>query len=168
MFTGITKDVCVAAWDIILPNIHSASLANLVNKFAGTFVVLDPRVTYTSQTIEEMPVLFKVSIINDSAELMAKYEEIALAKAYITFKRRMPSAIVQQRFPYLYNEGDTKWGGSTITEGGLIVAFSGVEAYGDEWFSELMASTITFLCRRGMLNKNDGVMTLESGFIGEG
>ena len=166
-FTGITKDHCWPAWDLIQLIIRDAAKKKFINKLAGTIVVLEPRIPYTGQPIQDLPILFKAGIAYDDPEAVIKYDEIAIDKAYITWKTGLPSAVVQQRYPYLYQNGDTKWGGSTITEGGLIVAFSGVEAFGDEWISELMASTVTFFCRRGMLHKEIGVMAFpDQGFIG--
>lgn len=168
MFNGISDRLCEDAWSLLYPTLREAADTGVTNKFAGCIVVLDPRATYRGQPTVEDVVLYTSSIhMPEPDDANDKYVRIAMAKAYVTFKHRMPSAVVQQRYPYLYEDGDTKWGGSTITPGGLIVAFSGVQAHFDEMIAEMLASIITALCRDGMLNKDRGVMFQDTSFIGE-
>ena len=137
VFTGISEMICDVAWMVIRPSIEKAASAGITNKLAGAMIVLDPR-------SEEEFVLY-ANVIDDAQDPI--YSNIAMAKASVTFKHRKPSSVVQQQYPYLYQEGDTKWGGCTIDAGGLIVALSGVQAVYDEMISEWMASAIRALSR---------------------
>lgn len=163
MFVGISKEICEQADKILAPAIARAVKRGVTNKLAGCIVVLDPRMPYIGQAADNLPVIFKSTINDELAD--AKYVQIAYHKAWLTFKYRLPSAIIQQQYPYLYAEGNTKWGGSTIDDGGLIVAFSGVQAVFDEMIAEWYASSIRALCRWEM-TKPDGVMSSDSSFIG--
>lgn len=156
MFTGLNEHICATAWETILPAVEAAASNGTTNKLAGCIVVLDLKQDYRlfSRTIGE-------------PEDNEKYIAIATAKAHISQKTGLPSSRVQQEFPYLYEAGDTKWGGSVVAPGGLVVAFSGVQAVFDEMIAEWMASAIRALCRWEM-TKPDGVMSTDSSFLGEG
>lgn len=156
MFTGLNEQICATAWETILPAIEAAANNGTTNKLAGCIVVLDLRQDYR---------LFTRTI--GTPDDNAKYSAIANAKAQLSRKTGLPSSRVQQEFPYLFEVGDTKWGGSTVAPGGLVVAFSGVQAVFDEMIAEWMASAIRAICRNEM-NKPDGVMSGDFSFIGEG
>ncbi|MCL2869445.1 hypothetical protein FWF48_01380 [Candidatus Saccharibacteria bacterium] len=102
--------------------------------------------------------------IDPKAKDAAKYRELALAKAFVSLKTGMASSLVQTQYPYLYDAGDTKWGGSTIMPGGIIIGFSGVQAVFDEMIAEWMASAIRAIYRDIMTCKG-GMMDQPSGFI---
>lgn len=53
---------------------------------------------------------------------------------------KLPSSMIQTQYPHPYVLGNTKWGGDTVDEGGLVVAFSGVQAMHDKMISEWMVS----------------------------
>ena len=165
MFTGVDQVICAVAWELVQPSIKRAANLGVVNKCNGVVIVLDPRKRPVHGTLDECKnaVMFKSALGNGSD--YSKYGDIALSKAHVTFKNQMPSSVVQQQFPHLYEVGNTKWGGSTIDAGGLIVAFSGVQAVYDEMIAEWMASAIRALCRWEM-TKTDGVMDSDSSFIG--
>ena len=154
MFVGIDADLCQKAWRMIWPAVQEAADLKVTNKLAGTIVVMAPG--------DETAVF--VQMIGEDPD--PKYTEIAFAKADISVRTGMPSSIVQQQFPYLYQEGDTKWGGSTVLPGGVVVAFSGVQAVFDEMISEWMASAIRALCRHEMTRPDGGVMLADYSFIG--
>ena len=155
-FAGVTANICQVAWEIALPSIKLASEGGVTNKpvAVGTIVVLNPH-TGT--------VLFQARV-NDSHPSVAKYDEIALAKAQVTFETQLPSRKVQQDAPHLYRAGWTKWGGSTIQDG-LVVAFSGVQAVFDEAIAKSVAAWIIALCQDEM-TRDGGVMDSESSYVG--
>lgn len=154
MFTGLSKEVCQQAWDMIYPSIAHAANHCITNKHAGTMVV-------ARQARADNTFFFHVSVKGSDE----KYLSIATQKAELSLRTGLPSSVVQHQYPYLYQEGDTKWGGSTVLPGGVVVAFSGVQAVYDEMFAEMMASAIKGLCRYEMV-KPHGVMSHESAIIG--
>lgn len=132
---------------------------NVTNKFAGTIVVCIRR-----PGDEIMDPIFTASI-DDQYPSSAKYENIATAKAKVSWETGLPSRKVQQDAPHFYRKGMTKWGGSVI-ENGLIVAFSGVEAVFDEAIAGTMLRWIVALCQHEM-TREGGVMDRDTSFIGE-
>lgn len=162
---SLSYDLCNAAWKLIKPAIAAAAQDRTLNKFAGTIVVLNPEYDERDDHSHE-PIVLYSDTLDAFHENALKYKEIALSKALVTKRTGMPSSLVQTQYPYLYREGDTKWGGSTIDTSGLIVAFSGVQAVYDEMIAEWMASTIRALSRNEM-TRPDGVMASDSAFIGQ-
>jgi hypothetical protein len=156
VFTGINRDICEMAWQMVLPAIEASDDARVTNKFDGCIVVIDPR-PHRQGTI-----IFREVIRTTTPQ---KYRDLAIDKAQLTQEHKLPSSVIQQQFPYLFNEGDSKWGGSTIDDGGLIVAFSGVQAVFDEMIAEWMASAIRALCRHEM-TREGGVMSEDYSYIG--
>jgi len=152
-FTGINKEICQTAWDLALPSVRRAAQAGVVNKLAGTIVVLHPK---TGE-------LYFVSLINLGHPDAAKFTGIAEAKAKVSWETGLPSRVVQQSAPHLYQPGWTKWGGSAV-ENGLVVAFSGVQAVFDEAISWQVLKWIVALCQHEM-TKEQGVMASGSSYI---
>jgi hypothetical protein len=163
MFIGLSTEICRTAWSMILPAVEAAAEQEITNKFAGCIVVFEPSARAEYINTGHVRPLF-TDAIGTAAEV-EKYTQIATMKGYVSLRTGMSSSRVQQEYPYLYYTGDTKWGGSTISPGGLVVAFSGVQAVFDEMISEWMASAIRALCRFEM-TKPDGVMNQESAVIG--
>ncbi|MCA9349192.1 hypothetical protein KC878_03575 [Candidatus Saccharibacteria bacterium] len=156
MFTGISEGVCGFAWHtMVLPAIQPLADIGVINKHAGCIVVVDPNAP-------EFQVIFTATI--NGAEEDQKYMHIAMAKAAVSHRTGLSSSLVQTQYPYRYREGDTKWGGSTVDRGGLVVAFSGVQAVYDEMISEWMASAIRALCRNEMM-RSGGVMENDNSFL---
>ncbi len=153
MFKGLSHEICQQAWELVLPAIRNAAETGVTNKLAGTIVVLYPGT--------DVPV-FTAQIDPDQDQ---KYVEIASKKALLSARTGMPSSVIQQQCPHLYEIGDTKWGGSTVMPGGIVVAFSGVQAVFDEMIAEWVASAIRAICRYEM-TKPDGVMLANSAIIG--
>jgi len=159
MFTGLSEEICKEAWAGVQPLIEHFVGTKRFNKFKGTVVVVDPRVidrpkSADAQVVFDNARIFMGFVGDDEDE---KYTAVALSKAFVTWKTGLPSSIVQQQHPYTYSLGDTIWGGSTVTVGGLIVAFSGVQQVHDEAISEIMASLIRSICRDEM-TMSDGVL----------
>ena len=84
-------------------------------------VILDPTVKYSPDIDPNDAVLEFLPHGNPNQ----KYKDVALSKAAISWRTGLPSHLVQQAYPYLWEYGDTKWGGSAAREG-LVVACSGL------------------------------------------
>lgn len=154
MFVGLTREICQKAWEIVEPSTAHAADMGIITDWAGTIVVLDPR---------NGDVLFqdRVRRPHPKADTI---DEIALAKAKVSWDTGLTSRQVQQNAPHLYRTGMTKWGGSAV-ENGLIVAFSGVQAVFDEAIAWSVLKWIIALCQHEM-TKPDGVMASAVSFIG--
>lgn len=139
MFTGISTDICAAAWEMLLPAVERAAALGVTNGLKGTVIVLDP-------TSPERGVLFTGHVGEPEAKLL----ENATAKAAVTVRTGLDSSRVRQDFPHLYREGDIKWPGAILRDG-LVVAFSGVQGEFDEMICEWMVSAIRAICRDAML-----------------
>ncbi|MGC1176683.1 MAG: hypothetical protein WA843_01315 [Candidatus Saccharimonadales bacterium] len=120
----------------------------------GCLVVLDPKVPrepkYKESSVDpEHPfkelVLFEYTW-GQETDWEHDYRKVARAKAFASWKTGLPTRLINQSAPYLYEPGFTKWPGSAVGPGGLVVAFSGVEDYFDEMFSEIMLAIIKGLC----------------------
>jgi hypothetical protein len=159
LFTGLSEGICQRAWVGTESYIATMVTAGEFNKFAGTIIVVDPRVIDRPKD-EHVDRVFDSAIIFtafvDGVE-DPNYTEVAYSKALVSWRTGLPSSIVQMSEPYAYSEGDTFWGGSTVLPGGLVVAFSGVQQCHDEAISEVMASTIRSISRDEM-TKRDGVI----------
>lgn len=153
MYSGLTEDICQQAWEIVLPSIEHAAATDVTNKQAGTIVVLDP---YTGD-------LLFVEAVDPNHPDVRKYDEIAHAKARVSWETGLPSRIVQQEAPHLYKPGMTKWGGAVI-EHRVVVAFSGVQAVFDEAIAWSMLAWIFAFCRNEM-TKPDGTMANNDSYI---
>ena len=160
MYQGLTPEICQTAWTITLGSVTNANNLDVANKFAGTIVVCYPR-THAS---ERIAVVFATDI-DPSSPNATKYEDIAIAKAKVSWETGLPSRKVQQDAPHLYRLGMTKWGDSVV-ENGLIVAFSGVQAVFDEAIAGTMLRWIVALCQNEM-TREGGVMEADTNFIGE-
>lgn len=97
MFTGLTREICETAWEICLPSLAQAAKLGVSNKLAGTIVVLDP---WTGEC------LFSGVVDLDHPDKL-KYDEIALAKARVSWETGLTSRQVQQDAPHLYRPGMT-------------------------------------------------------------
>ncbi|HUC87013.1 MAG TPA: hypothetical protein VMR75_01630 [Candidatus Saccharimonadales bacterium] len=120
------------------------------NREAGFLAVLDPTRLYEPK-YHDGPVnedfLSEVVLWSEVFGVAQDWEHpfhvIALAKAYATFKYRLPAHVIVQQAPYLLEPEFTKYGGSAIDPiGGLIVAFSGVQEHFDRQISEMILSTL--------------------------
>lgn len=154
VFEGVSPYICQLAFEACRPAIQAAAEMGLINKHAGTLIVLNPSTG---------AVLFE-EVIDETHPSANKYSEIAGAKAFVSWETGLPSRVVQQEAPHLYEDGMTKWGGAVI-EHKLVVAFSGVEAVFDEAIAWMVLSWILGICRHEM-TKPDGVMAADYSFIG--
>ncbi len=153
MYTGLTKDICAQAWDIVLPAIKAAHDAGVINGYTGTVVVVDP-------ASADGDILF-TGIVGD--EENADTMTFAPAKTKVALRTGMPSWLVGEAHPHLYQPGDIKYPGAIISHG-LVVAFSGVEGYHDEMIAEWMASAIRGICRE-LMHGEGGPMRAADPFL---
>lgn len=173
-FVGLTHEHCAIGRIMIDPSITWGMSGGIFKRAAGHLVVLDPRLPYEPKYrsfrddnfLDEV-VLYQYSW-GDPTTWEAPFGWVALSKAYASWKTGLPSREIQQMHPYLYEEGWTKYGGSVVLPGGLVVAFSGIQPWFDEMISGWMAYAIQGLCLDAMHRPNDGVMANEGLiFLGE-
>ena len=155
-FTGINHEICEIAWLMTLPMVTYLAQTGVTTREDGCIVVANPHE-------RQFEILFSVTVQPVSADNL-KYYDIATAKAQQSHRTGMSSSMMQTQYPHLYLSGDTKWGGSTVAPGGLVVAFSGVQAVFDELIAEVMASCIRALCRYEM-TRQGGVMDSDSAWL---
>lgn len=160
MYAGLSNEICHMAWAITKASTLEAARHHVTNKAAGTIVVCSPRTIVN----DDFDVLYRSDVDSDHPN-RNKYEEIAIAKAKVSWNTGLSSRKVQQDAPHLYQPGMTKWGGSVI-ENGLIVAFSGVQAVFDEAIAGTMLRWIVTLCQHEM-TREGGMMDSDASFIGE-
>jgi hypothetical protein len=178
-FTGLTEELCVEALDIVRPSIAHAMNSGVVKREQGWLVVLNPRIPQEPKYMlnigqhdnpkREVP--FDELVLFDCGWDLPKnwdhpYDAVARAKAFASWKTGLPAHRIQQEAPYLYEEGWTKYGGSAVGEGGLVVAFSGVEEYFDQMFSEMMVAAIKGVCLHKMHGPEGVIANEDITFLG--
>ena len=167
MFTGLTAELCNKALEIVRPTIEAAMENGTFKRKQGYLFVLDPTIPWEPKYQDvgnkaDSPfntdvILFQESW-EDSRRWDAPFGVVAIQKAFASWKTGLSAQDIQQKAPYLYQRGWTKWGGSSVGEGGLVVAFSGVQAYYDQMISEMMLAAIRAVCLHEMHSEN-GVMS---------
>ena len=172
MFPGLTEEVCDKAFDITSTAFKTAGLMEVTNRTAGTLVVVNPLASPSSSDpskvgLDEVEEHLVFSRRIDLRHLMArKFDEIALTKARDIWVLRsllgpnFSGLDIQVRFPHLYVPGMTKWHGG-ICEGGVPVAFSGVQGHYDEAAARTFITWAIAICRNSMAR----VMESDSAFI---
>lgn len=165
----LTRAMCERAWNVVLAAVETAAGDGVINKHAGTIVVLDPTMAYAPSVRISSVALFMEHVTAAHPE-WHKYRDFAQAKAMLSWRTGRSSRDVQQNAPHLYlepqntgDQGDVKWGGSVVRDG-LIVAFSGVQPEYDEWIADTMAGLLIAMCRREM-TKSDGLMEAGNDFV---
>jgi len=136
VFTGITREICEQAWQIVEPGIARAAELEVVWSFTGTLVVLDP-------IADDGSVLFEA---HAGGKVNEPTVEFAKAKAALVHRTRRDTSSLRDSAPHLYAAGDVKWPGGIIRDG-LIVAYSGVQGELDEMIAEWFASAVRGICR---------------------
>ncbi|HVX48235.1 MAG TPA: hypothetical protein VHA05_02670 [Candidatus Saccharimonadales bacterium] len=171
-FVGLTRPQCSKALAIVEPAIQMAMFEKIVKRRQGFMVVLNPKIQrepkYKKPDAKFMEdVVLFTSHFGNPEEWDHPFDDIAISKAFISWMTGLPSRQVQLMYPYLYQEGWTKFGGSAVRPGNLIAAFSGVEEHYDEMFAALMLDAITGVCLHEM-HGPDGVMAHKSiTYLGE-
>lgn len=133
MVARSTKDVFLDAYE-----------KGIVRRNHCGLVILDPTILYfPMRTRDEewnrfvTEAVLYIARVGDRRQWEHHYDLIALRKAWLTWKYRLPSRIIQNSFRYFLEEFDTIFGGSVIDEGGLITSFSGVHPEHDEGFANM-------------------------------
>ncbi len=168
MYTGLTEELCQVALEIIRPTIEAAMEKEVVKRKQGCLIVLDPTKPWEPKYKDWRSVAFQEDIVlfmqlwDDDRPWDGPFGEVALSKAFASWKTGLSGWRIQQECPYLYEKGWTKWGGSAVAEGGLVTSFSGVEAYFDQMISEMDLAAIKGVCMLGMHHKETGVMNDDS------
>jgi hypothetical protein len=139
MFTGISREICATAWEMLLPAIEKSAQLEVLNGHHGTIVVIDPH----SSTGEAI-------FVGHVGQENPTFTGWAKAKAAVSFRTRMDGVSVHQDYPHLYKAGDIRFSGAVYRDG-LVVGFSGVQGEFDEMISEWMISAIRGVCRDLML-----------------
>jgi hypothetical protein len=123
----------------------------------GELVVLDPTRTYgpryeggPSNADFLSEVILWTHAFGDREQWAFAYGDFARAKAYLSFKHRLPADVAVQQYPYLLEPGMAKYGGSAVDPGGLVVSFSGALPYHDKQISEMMIAAIRAACTARM------------------
>ena len=150
--TIITEKMLSKAWEVTREALEALHADGISSKNDGYIVVFAPGI--------EDPI-FTRFIMRTTPR---KYRDIAHAKAALSLRTGKPSRVVQQEAPFLYQNGDVKFGGSSVRDG-LVVAFSGVQSVYDEMLCEIFISVIVAMCRDEMTNP-DGILAGDSSWIG--
>lgn len=140
----LTREVAeMAVKDTIDVFLH-AHAGGIVKRDHCGLVILDPTILYFPMRTkgEEWDRFITEAVLyiaraGDRNLWDHPYDLIALRKAWLTWKYRLPSRIIQSSYRYLLEEFDTIFGGSVIDEGGLIAGFSGVHPEHDEGFANM-------------------------------
>lgn len=127
------KDLAEKAIELVLPSIQGAMSSGLFKRQHMHLIILDGRIPYEGQTVEEMvqqAVLAEFSIGEDDWE--HNYKDIARSKVHMTWKTGKPSDQVPH---HMRQDGDTIYSGSAIVDS-TIAGGSGVQ-----WYFDRMAGT---------------------------
>jgi hypothetical protein len=162
MYSGLTRDICAQAWNMITPAIAAADSMNVINKHAGTIFVLKPTRIFSGEPKLPMDVVLFGDIVGDIET--PSFTKIAEAMAFVSWATGLSSRAVQQQAPHLYLAGMTKQGGSVVRDG-LTIAFCGAQDVYSEMIAGWMADAIIAICRNEM-TRPDGMMSSEGSFVG--
>lgn len=143
-----TEELAREAVGLVVSAIANAGIV-FAKRSDGHLVILDPHV---SRDVEPR-ILYEMSFGNPK-RWEHPYDEIARAKARLSFRTGQNTRIVATEEPWLFREGDTKYVGSVVSGPSnlLVVAFSGAEDYVDEMYSHWVAAAIQAVCRRAYHN----------------
>lgn len=144
----LTPELARQAVDQILPSVHAMMASGFTNRKSLHIVVLDPTVKHAPNRSVLDALRFEYSLGNHK-DWDYPFDEIAWAKAAISWETGLPSHLVQTRAPFLYRRGHTIFGGSAVLDG-LVVACSGIKWYDDQRIAEWVASACRALCLREM------------------
>ncbi|MEN2738356.1 hypothetical protein ABCS02_11240 [Microbacterium sp. X-17] len=151
----LTPELCAAAFELVRPAIeqHFAPDGLFESSF-GELVVLDPTREYGPEYAggSEDPAFVRDVVLwshsfGERSEWPFEYDVVARAKAYMSFKYRLPSQTIVRDLPYLLESGMTKFGGSAIDASGrLVIACGGAEqSHFDTYVCDLLLGAIRAL-----------------------
>lgn len=110
----------------------------------GYFVVFDARLPYNPMRPTADYVLFQEPL-NQHLWPDKHYDRVAYAKAILSYRTRMNTWRVITQFPELLLPSDVRYGGGVFIEPGIVVAFSGLQWWVDEWVSTLAANSLHYI-----------------------
>ncbi|MES2215677.1 MAG: hypothetical protein V4481_00060 [Patescibacteria group bacterium] len=121
----LSKEMAEAAVAILRPGIEQ--LIKDQNRMAVAIVILDPAGVAAYQgPQDDLPILLETVIGNpDRTQWKSKFDESARKKATISLRTRMSTHLVAADQPYLFENGDFKYGGSDV-RGYQITASGGL------------------------------------------
>lgn len=161
----LTLTMARKAVDLTIPSLDAMAEQGVIKR-PHRYIVVMSGSTNLKSTAHELWADPHVSIyefpFGDRAEWTGDYGRIARSKAMLTHFHRMPTQIIQERCPYLLEEGDTTYFGSAYADG-LTVACSGVEPWFDEMISWWVLSAIRALSIDAV--KKNRVPIDENGFV---
>lgn len=123
---------------------------NFLVRNALHVVVLDPTKHFDPNGFYAA-ILYEESFGAPREEWERPFDEIARGKALVSWRDGKNSHLVQQEYPYLYNEGDIKFGGG-VSRDGIVVGVSGVQWYFDQMFAEVTVSACKALSIQRMID----------------
>jgi len=137
----LTPELAAQAVEILRPSIETL-IKNQNGRLVIYIVILDP--VAAAKGVYE--VLWEGPIGEANTDKWPKsYNEFAHAKTRVTFQTRLPSHLVRFHAPYMYQNGDFKFGGSDIREN-LITGSSGLDWHHDYLVSATINATLHALC----------------------
>lgn len=152
----LTPGACEQALTLVLPTFDAH--LRTTGAFAvpdGELVVVDPTAIWERGRGAEDPAFLDTLLwrhqFGDVANWPFDFGAFARAKAYLSFKYRLPADVVIAQYPYLLEPGFAKYGGSAVDPvGGLVVAFSGAAPHHDKFLSEAMMAALRVVCEERM------------------
>jgi len=108
----------------------------------GCIVVMDPRLPYRGDAEEFSKAIFIALRLGNVDAWEHPYDDIALAKAKLSWRTGFSTREVIELYPHLLEEGDVRWAGGIVFNG-WVVAYSGDKAYLDEAVAYTQAAMLT-------------------------
>ncbi len=146
----LSAEVAKEAIEMVRPAILAAMKSGFLKRSALYIVVMNP-VTRPHEIEDERDAILYEEFIGDLPrdQWSGNYDDFARSKGIISWRTGLPTHLVREMRPYLLqandDTSDTIFWGSVVLDG-LTVAGSGVQSYGDEWASNLVAATCRMLC----------------------
>ena len=156
----LTAKLAMEAVLVVLPAIEAMMETGRAKRRDLQIIVMDPAKPFGSGATFTSAILYEHQL-GDSEAWEHDYYRVARSKAEVSWRTGFPSHLVQQRMPYLYQDGDTRWGGSVVLEG-QVVGVSGVQWYWDEMFSYWIAAA----CRALSIEAAQVVYETDIDFLG--
>jgi len=143
MFTGLTREICAQAWEIVDAGLAAAAKQGLAAGYQGNLVVLDP-------VARDGSILFTAHA-GDANDHTLEY---AMGKARLALRTGRDTSTLREGYAHLYAPDDIKYPGGIVRDG-MVVAFSGIQGELDDMISEWFVATVRGICRLGF-NGPDG------------
>lgn len=142
----INSETVTQGFRLVVGAIEAALGSGLTKRDALHVVVLNPGVRFDDPVLYENAVLAERSF-GDRASWEHPYDQIAHAKAKLSWRTGLDTHVALQLRPDLIGKGDVVYRGG-VCFNGIVVACSGVEAEYDEMFARWIAAAIYGLAAR--------------------